>query len=366
MKQLGLIILIIILSSCSKNAFEQFEKGDIKSAYSTLLKKAKKQKLERNELKLFKKVISEVVSEDSISYHRMLSYENLDNNIRAYEMYDDMKERNDELSKLRYNLPGYSFVNAENHDDLSKKILDSYFEDANILMISAEEDDDKQAARKAYELYDEMKNYHTHKDYPIKNKMREAEDLGKEYVLVSYATKTFGYDWEIERNMDMNLYNSTWKEYHEEIDLKVEYDIIAEVIVDDARFDDRLDTRTRNYSERIITGYNTEVDTSGVKTETPIYETVNATLYTDRIQRILYVSGEVEIRSRDGARYDRDIREEYSEDAEQYRYTGDIRALPSNVQNLLNQTPGFSNESRFYEEVMDDFMDEARDIIEDI
>lgn len=361
-----LLLILVLLTACSKNAFKQFESGDTEAAYKTLYKKAKKKKIERKELSLFREILSENILEDSISFFKLRSYDRLESDIEAYKLFDDLLEADEEIAELRYKLPRYGFLSPNLHDEISDDITETLFQEAEALLISAEETANKEDARLAYDLYDDMEDYHTHDRYPIRERQETAEYLGKEYILVSYEVNTFSYNGDVERNMDITFFNSTWKEYHEDIELNVEYDAIAEVSVDYVDFDDDVRSSSRNYSERIVTGYETEKDTSGVLVQVPVYENVSATVFTDLIERTLYIRGEVDVRIRNGRSYDDNIREQYSEQSQYLRYEGDIRAIPSNIQSNLEQPPNFSSESRFYQEAMEEFMDEAQDIIENI
>ena len=361
-------LIICLFISCGKNAFDQFQKGDIEGAYKTLYKKAKKDKLKRDERDLFKGVISEVILEDSISFFRYVSVDDITNDMKAYHLFNQMEKRDQEIKSLKQRFPKYGFLKRATFDELSDKITSVLFEDASYLLANSIDTGNKSSAREAYDIFYAMEDYHTHGEYPLQQKKLEAERLGTEFVLIRMESNTFGNDWEIERSMDfreLRLSNGNWRVYHDREE-NVQYDMLIEVVVEDVRFFDEVDSDTRSYSESIITGYNTQTDTSGTVTETPIYDNVSAILYTDRIRRSLEVSGEIEVRTLEGSRFDENIRTYYYEDAEQYRYSGDSRAIPSSIRRELDAPALFSDEREYYEKAVERFMDEAGDIIEDI
>jgi len=110
-----------------------------------------------------------------------------------------------------------------------------------------------------------------------------------------------------------------------------EVDCIINLEFSDFDQDENVRSSNRSFSERVITGYNSEVDTSGNKTDVPIYETVEGTVRTNRVTR----RSELELRvtvngDRDDCKIQsRRLDEDFEEELEFYEIYGDERAIPS-------------------------------------
>ena len=362
------LFVTVFICSCSKNALKQFQEGDTLGSYKTLYKKAKKDKLNRDERNLFKKVVSKLITEDSTEYYRLVAFEGFESDKKAYQLFSEMDERKEEIDRLNMYLKNYDFLDYKDYDQLSRNITEAMFVEADNLLTLSSSSGNRLDAQEAYEILEEMKNYHTYLDYEVDEMQDVALDLGIEYVLVNFVNRAFGNSFTIDKYSDFNdldLYNSKWRVYHENQGF-VQYICIADVIIDRARFFNNEIPNTQNYSKEIVTGHETQIDSSGKTTKTEITETVYATVTEREIRRTLTIEGEIEFRMLNGSRFDENISRSYSETIIDFSYTGDIRAIPNNVQNDINSNASFSSDDNFFRILMDDFLESAGDIIKDV
>ncbi len=357
------LISIIAFASCSKNAMKEFEKGNSLKAYEILYKKAKKGDLTRDEKEFFKTVIVDLVQEDSIKLFRNMESESLEANMEAYSHLKEIKERHEDIIALRYPLPSYNYYNPDMYDGLSYDVTEGLFNRAQERLDRTIQEENKIHARNAYTDLERLDDYHVSASYDVEGLKQECIRYGTVYTYVQLENDvSFGSNY-IDRYFDddeIRLTDSRWNKYHFRNDLDINYDRIVEVILRRADFDDDTDRSTKNFSERIITGYETETDTSGTTTETPIYGTVTATVTTEKITRELELTGYFNVQER-GKNDDRDnLSEQYRETIEVYSLSGDERALSDSWRNKLDKAPEeFSREENFYREAIEDFLDEA-------
>ncbi len=360
---LFLFSLVLLFISCSKNAVKEFEKGNSLKAYEILYKKAKKGDLTRDEKTLFKDVILELVHNDSISVFREIHSRVLEDKMKGYAHLKDIKKRHQEIIALRYPLPSYDYYNSELYDSVSYDVTKDLYTRAQDRLQRTIDEGNKIHARNAYTDIERIDDYHVSESYPIEDLKRNCLFYGTVYTLVQFDNDVrFGSRY-IDQYFDedeIRLNDSKWSKFHYRSDLDINYDRVAEVVLTDADFDDDTNRSTKNYSDRIITGYETKTDTSGKTEQIPQYGTVNATVTTEKITRELLVRGYVRIQER-GKNDDTDnIRENYKETIQVYSSSGDDRAIPKSVKDRLDKPrEDFSREENFYREAIEDFMKEV-------
>lgn len=369
MKRLLLFsFLACFFFSCGKNALKQFQSGDTLGSYKTLYKKAKKEKLDRDEKRLFKKVISELITEDSLEYYRLIDYRSFESDKKAYVLFVDMDKRREEIDRLNIPLPNYSFLNYEDYDQLSKNITETMFVEADNLLNLSSQSGNRLDAQEAFKILEEMKFYHTASEYDLIGMQDIALELGIEHILVNFDNRSYNNSYLVNKYSDfddLDLYNSQWKIYHDRQGFE-QYLYIVDIIIRQARFYENTKSFTDNYTKDIVTGYETQTDTSGNTVRKEVIEKVYATVTRSEITRVLTIDGELEFRVVNGSRFDEDLERSYQENNVNYSYTGDIRAIPESVKDDLNSNSSFSSDDDFFRILMDDFLEEAGDIIKDV
>ena len=190
MKRLFYLICIAsMFFSCGKNALKQFQSGDTLGSYKTLYKKAKKDKLEREERNLFKRVVAELIVEDSIEYHRLLSYQSFESDQKAYALFTEMDKRREEIDRLDLSLENYGFLNYDAYDELSRNITEQMFLDADDLLKLSSQTGSRLDAQTAFRILEDMKFYHTSLEYDIIGMQNVALELGVEHILVNFENR---------------------------------------------------------------------------------------------------------------------------------------------------------------------------------
>jgi len=363
LRNLSLLACIIMLAACSKNALKEFEKGNSLKAYEILYKKAKKGDITRDEKKLFNDVIVDLVAEDSIKLFRNVHSEVLENKMEGYSHLKEIKQRHQDIIALRYTFPSYDYYSSALYDSVSYDVTKDLYNRAQDRLDRTINEGNKIHARNAYTDLERIDDYHVSESYEIEELKRNCILYGTTYTLVQFENDvSFGSNY-IDRYFDedeIRISDSRWSKFHYRNDLDISYDRVAEVILRDTDFDDDTDRSTKTHSKRIITGYETETDTSGVKTEVPVYGNVTATVTTEKVTRELEVRGYFIVQER-GKNDDRDnITERYRETIELYSLSGDERALSDSELRKINKPrQEFSREENFYREALEEFMDEA-------
>ena len=356
--------LVCICFACSKNAVKEFEKGNNEKAYEILYKKAKKEDITREEKRLLQEVILELVEEDSISLFQKIHSPNLDTKMKGYTLLKDIKNRHEDIIALRYPMPSYNYYSNSLYDSVSYDVTNDLYYRAKDRLQRTYDSGDKIHARNAHTDVERIPRYHVYESYPLNQLKEECIIAGTTYTLVELDNDVrFGsrYIDEYFDEDEIRVSNTTWNKFHFRTDLRIIYDRVVEIVIDDADLDDDTDRSTKTYTERIITDYNEEKDTSGNVIQVPVYGNVSATVTTERIERELVLRGEIRVQERTGNNVDRkNIRESYKETIDRYSYTGDERALPNSVKNKINgNQEQFSREENFYKEAIEEFLDEA-------
>ncbi len=360
MKKCLLFMLCCFLFSCSKNAFKAYEKGNLYDAYSILYKKAEKRDINRKEMTLFRKVLAEMISEDSIRYYKNAYRSTLDGDTEAYQILSKIHEKEEEITSLRYNLPHYTFYNHNTYDSLSYAVSDKLFDRAQYALIEAETTGQKEPARNAYDDLDKLSDFHLVNSNQIESTKAYARKVGTEYTLVNVDNKDFYNSRNIERYLDVDdlvVPEGAWRETHTRIRVDYDYTRIIELILEEAEFDDDENNSSRRYSEKVITGYNTD------SLKTPIYTEVEASVTKKSLNRELRLDGFLWIQESDTRTRKENIRIRYDQDIEQYSYTGDERALPENEKTRINNSQQFASDETFFREAIREFTDKANDEI---
>jgi hypothetical protein len=361
-------IYICLFFSCGKNALKQFQSGDTLGSYKTLYKKAKKDKLERDEKNLFKKVISELITEDSITYYRLIDYKTFESDKKAYILFVDMDKRREEIDRLNIALPNYGFLNYDDYDQLSKNITETMYVEADNLLNLSSQSGNRLDAQEAFKILEDMKFFHTATEYDLLGMQDIALELGVEHILINFVNRSYNNNYLVDKYSDfddLDLYNNQWKVYHDRQGFE-QYVYIIDIVIRQARFYENENTTTENYNKDIVTGYETQTDTSGNTVRKEIIEKIYATVRKSEVTRVLTIDSELEFRVINGSRFDEDLARSYQESTVNYTYTGYIRAIPENVKNDLNSNASFSSDDDFFRILMPDFLEEAGDIIKDV
>jgi len=357
------MFLIVFVSSCGKNAVEEYQKGNVEKAYSILLKKAQKKDLEREERTTFSNVIQDLVKKDSINLNRYLNSDRLEDKIAAYDQLKMIDQRYKEIAALQYVLPNYEFYSRDMFDDMSYAVTESLVENAQINLKDCETNGNKRSAQIAYEQINDLNDYHLSASYPTQTLKSDCLKCGTYFTVIQLINNENRDGYIIDRYFnddDLRFSNSDWNEFHTVPSIGIEYDRIVDIVLDDADWDDDSDRNTQNYTESIIVRYETKVDTAGVTTQDPIYGDVSASFTTEKIERELQIRGYVNVESVDGQNFRRNISSDYKEEINTYSSSGDERALPQSDRNRLNgNREEFSSERDFYKEAIEDFLDDA-------
>jgi|GEM_PF-2477069 len=354
------ILICCLFFSCSKNAFKAYEKGDLGDAYSILYKKAKKKDIKRKEMTLFRKVLREMIHEDSLNYYKNAYRSTLDGDIIAYNILSNISKKDEEISGLRYRLPQYTFYSHKTYDSLSYAVSDKLFDRAQYALIEAETSGRKEPARDAYADLDKISDFHLVNPNQIKRTKAFAKKLGTEYTLVSAENKDFFNNKYIDRYLDVddiNVPEDTWRKTHYRIKLDYDYSRIIELILEDSDFDNDEKNSSKKYAQKVITG------TTQDSLQNPIYTEVNATLNKRSLNRELRIDGYLRIQEADSRTRKENIRVRYDQDIEQYSFSGDERALPDSEKNKLNNQEQFASDENFFREAIQQFIAEANEEI---
>jgi len=215
---------------------------------------------------------------------------------------------------------------------LKEDISKNYYELGKESMLAFEETGDKRQAQDAYYMFSKVGEYSIGNEYGDLNILVDrALMAGTVNILVEAESWEVGVGWEIDQRFDdiervktNDFVNIYFERSVENLDCRIELDF-ARLDVDR-----RARNTTENFSEEIIDGYQTVVDTSGVSRQQPIYKTVNGSVGIEIIERTYRWSARATIDRFNNQcdfrnqTFDAVIRDE----AERYDLSGDERAIP--------------------------------------
>ena len=345
------LFALLLICSCS-NPQKLYDKGNYEKAYAKALGNLKKGKKKRSDLQVLNSSFERFMDEKMIDITR-LNKGNLKDQEKAYTLYGQLFDRYEDGRIFIYDdIADAVDGHYEDSADLAMHLSDTYAESATRKLRQSILNENKIDAQTAYYQFDKAIFYDKKDQYVLDSLQEVAKEKGTVYYSVDRASIDGGLGWEIDRIFDdiESDASSIFTVVNYGLDDN-EVDCAIELRFSDLSQYDDSDVDSKDFDERVITGYNTEVDTSGNKTETPIYDEVSGTVRINRVKRITEIALIVDLDAYSHACdfSDGRLRAESYEEREFYELYGDERAIPD----------------KYKSRKTDDFTD-PRDIAEDL
>lgn len=343
------------LSSCGSYV-KLYDKGNNKAVVRNLKNKALKGNLKKEELAVFEQALQNDLLEELKSLNSNLAS-------AEFEDWKDGFSHLDNLEKKQRNYQNFPQVNLDEFEFIDIAYWDQAFSDKlythHISSYSdhyekyLETNDKNHIIDAFYEL--EKVAYFEEDNLNTDSLMHVFAKLGKRTFQVKYHDQAFS-PWELQR-LNANLYLSS----HQWSDFFVEspYDYTVNITLKALDKDDSYSQSQRAYTNEVITGYNAVADPNGGEVvQVPIIEiytaSVNETAFTYRVSTTV----EVEIVFNEtGQRmaYNSFSENVYDERYEAYLISGDLRAIPQDV-NLTNGSAILSSGSYDYNNMVEEVL----------
>jgi hypothetical protein len=352
--------ILILLCACS-SASKLYDKGNYDKAFSKALSGLKKGKKKREDLKILNNSFDKIMT-DRIKEIERLKTGDLADQEEAHKLYEKIFDTYDEGkafldSDLGNQVDGH-FVNRK---VLAAHISDTYADTAKRKLQQSIQYSNKLDAQTAYYQFRKAIYYDDKDQYELDSLQAIALEEGTVFYEVLRSSFDFDLGWEIDRVFDDieddindDFVVVQYGDGLQEVDCSIELDF------SELNQYDESDVENIDFEERIITGYDTQVDTSGTKIETPIYDEVTGTVRVSRIRRYSELAMIADLRGSSGVcDFDEGRLNAGSyEDQEFYELYGDERAIPDRYKQRNRND--FTNPNNIAEDLIDDLYDDFR------
>jgi len=360
MKRILVYLLgIVIFLSCASPQ-KSFKKGDYEKAYSSALKSLKKGDKDRKLKTILNNSFDKLYQQHLDKAEKLVDSGYIEDWEEAYLQMNKVIVFYDEgRAYLDNDIDEVIRTLKIDSDSLKNDLAHGYYDLATEKISAYESQGDRNLARESHQFYLKSLEY----GYDEKNIMDEVDYALKEAVIVLNVIAEAPYErsfrWEIDRRFD-DLENES-EDYLEIVydNRNVRADCNMEIEFSNFRRNLDESYNTRNFSERVEDGYETQVDTSGKSTRVQKYTTVRGEV-TIISEEYTFEWG-VYVRTYGDNRYcnysDRRFDERERRTNERYQIRGDRRAIPNQY---LNDRVDNINEERIAEEMIDDIYDQVR------
>lgn len=328
-----LIIIATAISSCSSPQ-KLYEKGKYFKAYDSVLGDLNGGKKDRKLLLLLNKSFTkmmDVARSEMYILNDGYQVNDLSHNFKQYHEVDKRfvkgKSYIDDENKTKY-----VDFNTERED-----LVMNTYEEGKALLLFYEESNNKIDAKNAYYHFEFVNEYgYGYRD--IDQLLYDAKELATViYNVEADLDSDFSYQYDVDRQFDdLEGENGFVKIVYDNNFINGD----CNIQLDFSRLDvDESSSQTsQNFSNEILDGYKTEIDTSGNSTQVPIYKVVSGRVTTKTIIKTVAWRIDIEIVN---ASRNCDLREErftasVEDRVEIYEYDGDQRAIPDEYKNTTN------------------------------
>ena len=204
---------------------------------------------------------------------------------------------------------------CEHKTELDYKIADHYYQEGEEQLLAYHRSNEKSMARQAYGRYNLAQEYGADKYYAdIQEKLDYCVEHGRVYYIA--------YDYSPSNDLFFRPLSES------------PHDVEADCVFSSSRSgyttSETSSTSEKKYEERVQIGQESETDTSGIVTYTPIYEYVYAYKNTTDITVTLSTTTSVNVKNQTGQCHVRswNFSKTVSDSYEEITFTGDSRAFP--------------------------------------
>lgn len=356
-----LFILIITIASC-KSAQEKYNDQNYKGAFDEALGDLKKGKDKSKNLTIIKKSLRQIVAQYK-QLQTKLSNADIADKVPLADANIDLLDRMDKVSEflVRDTFYRYSILQNENIS-LTNEVGNYFKNDAIDLIEESKSTKRKQPAQDGYYLVVKAEKYLGPKN-ELKNLKLEAEKYGTIVTNISVDYWMNDFDsWEVNNRFDDLENTSTLFEktlYNKNI-TRNELDCDIEVEIQGINFRETNDSDYRNFTDKIIDRYEVKIDSNGNRTELPIYKEIQGRveIISKKITASSNTSLDINRITSDCPYSSTYWTEDVNTIIEEYRLSGDQRAIPDQYKTNTNST--LKSRDRIAEELLEKIYDRVR------
>ena len=357
MKYYLYLLTISALVSCAKGPEKFYSKGNYEKAYEKALKDIQSGEKDRTLNTILNNSMVELIAEANNKSEALLRSDVVEDWEEAYQV-------NEKVLSLYYD--GKRYLDGKIDDDiqyiennnegLKDDIVSAYIGLGDRSMGVYDETANKQSAQEAYLMYEAASKYNTVlSENNLRNKLEEALIAGTIFIDVSVGVWDIGYKYEIERQFeeledhDNLFYQVTFDEFNANTDCRLDIEFARLNVSTNSQ------TRTEAYSEQVLDGYSSEVDTTGATIRVPKYTQVTAEVRVTDETRLYTWNIRVDVDDRNNYCDFRDNQFQVSQEAvvTNYQTQGDERAIPDTFRNNTVQTFSNNDERRLINDLID-------------
>ncbi len=346
---LGLCFTFILLTTACISPKKSLENENYKGAFDKAISKLEKGEKKRENVVVLKKALDGIIAEDvALMENRRATGDlaKMEKNFKLYKRLNEYFDRADphmgkELDSLR------SYF-AEDEALLRTDLANAYFDNGMDAWESYQESELKSAAQAAHQNLVNAKRFehpYAHLDSLLDESLRNAIL----YVGINAEPRFgFGNSWDIDRQFDNAEFNfsNTYRKVIYDPSNWDKLDCRMYVEIDDPRSDIREDSSQESFDKEIISASDTTV--------------VSGTVQIIRIRKTMRLDARVELEGNKNCG-DRDYRSfsaSLTDEGEEYRLSGDQRAIPSKYKNQMSADLEDDDdmEEDLLEELYDDIM----------
>ena len=330
-KNVFLLSLLLLVLGCA-GPQKSLDKKNYEKAYRLAMKELDRKKSVSQNRRVLAEALSHIIDEQYTAISKLVTSNNLEDWETAIDKNRSLQQQILDASKYLGNRYERTAVDLEERElSMMVSVYDVYFQDGKSKINRALNIGDKLLAQDAYYDLTRAKSYASEPSSELNELIQTSLANGVvNYTVEIDAPFSVSYHWEIDREFDdigevSSLFrNVQFESNYDNADCLIEIEF------------DRLDifygerSQRENFEQRVITGYNTIVDTSGVSREEPIYENVQGAV--NILQRIKTARWDirVDVNSKspncdlESTYFDANIESVI----EEYQLIGDQRAIP--------------------------------------
>lgn len=332
--------LVLLLCSSCQSIQKLYDAGEYDKAYKASLRQLQTEPNDEEARFVLEQSFEQLWSRDQASIMTMRQQQSPEAWEKALRLIDKSEERllevrphlNEQDEELQQGL-------AVEHAEIRSTLYHHYLAEGEATLENARPQDDAMQAQKAYGYFQRAEDYaqSDYQDYDrLPALMNAAEELGVVYYEVEVNE---GFNQSL--GLDIEGYFSSLEEqssrFHDikmvfianggDCAIDIDFDRFTSTIVEDLEID--------SYETEVVISYEQEVDTLGVITQIPVYQTVQAQVHTTTSRKTgtWTVSVDVDKRTNNCHHFGSRYREEVVSERQYYMTFGDVRALPQEYQN---------------------------------
>lgn len=357
-----LLFTVFILFTACKSAQEKYNDQNYKGAFDEALSDLKKGKDKNKNLAIVKKSLKQIVGQYK-SLQVKLTNAQVADKVPLADANIDLLSRLDRTSDYIIIDSFYNYKNLQNENaNLTNEVGNYFKNDAIDLIEEARASRRKQPAQDGYYLIVKAEKYLGPKN-ELKNLKTEAEKFGTivSNITVDYWLNDFN-SWDVNNRFDdlentSSLFEKTF--YNKSI-TRNELDCDIEVEIQSINFRETTDRDFRTFTDKIIDRYDVKIDSNGKRIEIPVYKEIQGKveILVKTITAVANVTLDVNKITSD-CPYTRNYwTEDVKTTLEEYRLSGDQRAIPDQYKNSAGNSP--KSKDRLKEDLLDEIYNKVR------